>query len=58
MELEDGESRSLLSRVFENFNRFITVSSEDYCVIPKRVKGLILDTKSDELFTDSIFLKD
>ena len=52
MELEDGESRSLLSRVFDNFTRFITVSPEDYCIVPKRTKGIILDTKSDELFTD------
>jgi len=58
MELEDGESRSLLSRVFDNFTRFITVSPEDYCIVPKRTKGIILDTKSDELFTDSTFLKD
>ena len=52
MELEDGESRSLLSRIFDDYNKFITVTEDDYCVMPKRTKNVILDKKNDELFTD------
>lgn len=55
MDIEDGESRSLLNGMFESYEKFISVQKKDYFILEKRLKTLLLDIKSDELFTDNKF---
>ncbi len=41
--------------MFDNYDKFITIEESDCCILKKRVKNLLLDIKSDELFIDEKF---
>lgn len=42
-----------MARIFEDYNKFLKVDKNDYFILKKRKKALLLDLKSDELFTDA-----
>ncbi|KRX09255.1 hypothetical protein PPERSA_05924 [Pseudocohnilembus persalinus] len=58
IEIEDGESRSLMGRIFDDYQKFLKIDQNDYCILEKRKKTLLLDIKSDELFQDENYQKD
>lgn len=41
-----------MAKMFESYSNFIKVEDKDYFILPKRLKTMLLDIKSDELFTD------
>lgn len=58
-EVERNIESYAFQRLFKSYDDFIHLQSvNESCLIPKRVKSLLLDIKSDELFTDVKFQKE
>ncbi|KAL4512279.1 hypothetical protein ABPG72_005281 [Tetrahymena utriculariae] len=57
-EIEKNIEKYCFQKIFKSYDDFIHLQPSDNCLIAKRVKSLLLDIKSDELFTDAKFQKE
>ncbi|EWS74878.1 hypothetical protein TTHERM_000035589 (macronuclear) [Tetrahymena thermophila SB210] len=57
-EIEKNIEKYSFQKIFKSYDDFIHLQPSDNCLIAKRVKSLLLDIKSDELFTDAKFQKE